>query len=222
MILRSVRETKECVLLTAVSDLSENGGEEFFLSPSEWKRVNRLLGYDPDAGLFLRAGALLDEVMLGRLREAAQRTGALRAAAAMLSQSDHSRAQLIRRLRAKGYPEDAAQSALERLEQKGFFDEESACRRYAEAILHTKRYGRRRILDALLAKRYPSELARAAVDDLDEEELRAALRDQIRRKCPALAERPCPLERAQKQKAISALMRLGFSAEEILEAIRGE
>ncbi len=221
MRLTSVKETKNGFFLTVAPDAGE--GEELLeLSPREWKRANRLLGFDPDAGLTLSPGTLLDEAAYDALADAARRTGALRAAAAMLSQSDHSRAQLIRRLRAKGYPEDAAQSALERLAQKGFFDEESACRRYAEAALHTKRYGRRRILDALLAKRYPSEPARAAVEALDEEELRAALREQIRRKCPALAERPCPLERAQKQKAISALMRLGFSAEEILEAIRGE
>ncbi len=219
MRLASVKETKSGIFLTVQPD--DGAGEELLeLSPREWKRANRLLGYDPGAGLTLSPGSPLDEEAYDALTDAARRTGALRAAAALLARSDHSRAQLLYKLRAKGYPEDAAESALERLEEKGFFDEDAACRRFAENALRSKRYGRRRILDALLAKRYPAELARAAVDALDEEDLRAALRDQIARKCPALAARPCPLDRARRQKAIAALMRLGFSAEEILEATR--
>ena len=62
MIIRSVLESPSAVTVAVAPDEGE-GEELFVLSPGEWKRLNRSLGYDPAAGLVLSPGQPVDEAV---------------------------------------------------------------------------------------------------------------------------------------------------------------
>jgi len=225
MTVAAVREDKTSVRVTVSPDNSPeeargDRGETFLLSPGEWKRLNRSLGYDPAAGMVLSPGTPLDEALYDALAAAAERSGALWTAARMLSASDRSAAGLGRALREKGFSPEAAEHAVLVLGKKGWLDEDAACRRYAEAVLRTKRYGRRRILDALLAKGYGREEARSAVDALPDGEVADALRRQVVRRFPDLASPDSSMDRGEREKALASLLRLGFSPDEIRSVLR--
>lgn len=206
------------VLLEIAS--SSGGSETLLLSLGEWKRVNRALGYDPDAGLLLSEGTPVDEAMYDALRLAAEKTGALQAAARMLSVSAVSASSLLRKLAAKGFSPDAARSAVSLLERRGLLDDAAACRNYAESAVRNKRHGRRRIVEYLVYRGFPQDAARDAAASVPDGQYREALLWQLRRKFPELAKDPASADRAEKQKAVAAMMRLGFEAEEVLAAMK--
>ncbi len=161
MIIRSVLESAVSVAVAVAPD--EGGGEELFvLSPGEWKRLNRSLGYYPEAGSCLSAGQPVDEETYDSLRAAHGRTSAVR----------------------------------------------------------SKHTGPRRIAAYLESRGFSRQDAEAAAASVDREDYRAALLWQIRKKCPALETAPETMTAAERGKAMAALMRQGFSADEIRAALR--
>ena len=234
MYLKSIQITSTSVALTAApeepTELNElnrpnepeepknprGRGQIFVLSPREWEAFNRALGYDPAAGLTLPEGSPLDERMFTLLEEAAERTAALRYAARVLSAADSSEGALRRKLSAKGFSPAAADDTVRRLRSRGYLDDRTAAARYAGSLLASKRYGRRRILEMLLARGFDRDTAREALDALSPDELADALDFLIRRRCPGVLS-PDP---AARKKAAAALMRLGYSTDEIREAVR--
>lgn len=186
------------------------------LSLREWNQLNRTLGYDPAAGLTLPEGAPLDEEMFTLLEEAAERTAALRFAARLLSAADSSEKVLRRKMAQKGYSDAAADAAIRRLIEKGALDDRSAALRYAESLLVSKHYGRRRIFSMLLGRGFSRELAHDTVDALDPDALASALDTLVRRRAPGL----CSDDPAERRKAAAVLMRLGYTGDEIREAAK--
>ena len=134
----------------------------------------------------------------------------------MLSSSDKSAKTLSRRLREKGFSESAAAHSLRLLTEKGYLNEDESCRSYAISAVRSKHYGRRRIVEYLVSHGYPTDAAKHAADGIPDEDYRDALVYNIEKKCPDLAELP----RAEQQKKIAALVRLGFTPGEIFDAIR--
>lgn len=221
MIIRSVLESPAAVTVAVAPD--DGGGEELFvLSPGEWKRLNRSLGYDPGAGSCLCAGQPVDEGVYDALRAAHERTAAVRDAGRLLAFSDRSRAALLRRLRERGHSREAALYAARFLEEKGLLDDGEACRRYALSAVRSKHAGPRRIAAYLVSRGFSAEDARAAAESVDPGDYREALLWQIRKKCPALLEAPSALDADTRGKAMAALMRQGFGADEIRALLREE
>lgn len=219
MIIRSVLKSAVSVAVAVAPD--EGGGEELFvLSPGEWKRLNRSLGYDPEAGSCLSAGQPVDEEIYDSLRAAHGRTSAVRDAGKLLSFSDRSRAGLIRRLIGRGHSREDALYAVEFLTKKGLLDDGEACLRYAQAAVRSKHTGPRRIAAYLESRGFSRRDAEEAAASVDREDYRAALLWQIRKKCPALEAAPETMTAAERGKAMAALMRQGFSADEIRAALR--
>ena len=222
MIIISVLHSPSSVLVSLGPDdaVSSGGsGEVFALSPGEWKRLERSLGGGEDSP-FLVPGQPVDEPVCDAIRDAADRTKALRDAANLLNFSDRSRRALIRRLKERGHAAGAAEYAVSYLEKKGFLDDRAACEQYAASAVRSKRVGRRRIEADLLAKGFSREDAKAAAGSVPEEDFRAALDWQIRRNYPVLLEKDA--DPAERRKAAAALMRKGFEAEEIRKRVRSE
>ncbi len=228
MIIRAVLESPMAVTVAVAPDECpdnrgpENGGAEevFVLSPGEWKRLNRSLGYDPGAGLMLSAGQPVDEGIYDALRSAHGRTAAVRDAGRLLAFSDRSRSALVRRLTERGHSREDALYAAEFLEKKGLLDDGEACRRYAQSAVRSKHVGPRRITAYLMSCGFSAEDAKAAAASVDQEDYREALLWQIRKKCPALLESPGEVDAAARGKAMAALMRQGFSADGIRTLLR--
>ena len=224
MIIRDVEVSAVSVSVAVGPDAPEGekeaGEERFLLSPGEWKRLNRALGYDPAAGMFLSPGQPVDEEIYDSIRAAHERTAALREAARLLSFAGKSRTALIRRLEERGHSTDAAEYAASFLEKKGLLDDRETCVRYALSAVRKKNVGERRIAAYLVSHGFSREDAVFAARSVEPEEYRAALIRRIRRNHPELTEHPASLDRAQLEKAVAALMRQGFSADEIRAALR--
>ena len=236
MIIRSVEESPVSVSVSVGPDLPDlpdspdcpeapespdrSGEERFVLSPGEWKRLNRALGYDPAAGVCLSSGQPVDEEVYDRIRAAHERTAAVRDAANLLSFSDRSRTALIRRLRERGHALPAAEYAVSFLEKKGVLDDGEACLRYALSAVRSKNVGARRIEAYLISRGFSREDAVRAAKSVEPEEYRSALLRRIRKNHPELTADPAALDRSGKQKAMAALLRQGFSADEIRALLR--
>ena len=216
MYIKSVIPEKDSVFVAVAPD-SGTGEEIFALSPGEWKRLDRSLGGE-EGRPYLAAGQPVDEGIYNALRSAAERTKAVRDAASLLSASEKSRSELLRRLKERGHAPEAAEHAVALLEKKGLLDDAAACRRYAGSAVSRRRVGRARIEAELLARGYSREDARSAADSVPEEEIRAALLWQIRHNAPALLDPAA--DRRERQKAAAALVRKGFSPDEIRAALK--
>ncbi len=134
----------------------------------------------------------------------------------MIGSGEKSKREIARRLRRRGIGDEAADWAAKMLEKNGYLNEDDSCERIAESAVHTKHYGRRRVLDYLLSHGYGRDAATRAVDGIDSEEYRAALMYNISHKYPHAAD--CDIK--ERQKIVASLMRLGFSGGEIGDAIR--
>ena len=200
----------------------DDGGaaELCLLSPGEWKRLNRSLGYDPEAGLALREGQPADDGICEAIRAAHRRTAAVRDAAALLARSGKSRSALLNRLKQRGHSPEAAEYAVAFLEKKGILDDAASCADYAQNAVRTKHCGRLRIEAYLVSRGYPREDAEAAARAVPDGEYRDALLWQIRKKTPLLASDPASLSADDRRKAVAALLRQGFTADEVRDALK--
>ena len=110
---------------------------------------------------------------------------------------------------------DHAEAAVEYLCSHGCINEERDAQMLAETLANRKLYGKNRIRKELFAKGFEEAVIRGALDmlDIDFAELCA-------RRIASMGGLPCFEERAAKQKAIAALMRYGFSYDDIREGTR--
>jgi regulatory protein len=110
----------------------------------------------------------------------ASRSSPYQTALRMLSARELSVAQVRERLRARGFPPEAIETVLERLQANGALDDRRTARAYARSALQVKRRGRLRVLRELEALGVDRLVSREAVAevfaDVDERQLiRAAL-----------------------------------------------
>jgi len=180
--------------------------ETFMLSSGEWKRLNKITPVTPLTEV--------DEDLYDRLKNAAERTITVREAAAILTNGDKSASAILRKLKQKGRSQEAAEYAVELLKKRGYLNETDACRRIAESLVRSKHYGRRRIRDYLISHGYDAKTAEDAVLEISGEDIRDALTYHLTRKFRGYLQMPMD----ERRKATAALMRLGFTFQEIRDA----
>lgn len=142
-------------------------------------------------------------------------TSAIKKGLVFLDFSGYSAKRLRRKLTEKGFSGEAAKAAVEYLCSHGCINEERDAQMLAETLANRKLYGKNRIQRELFAKGFEEAVIRSALEvlDIDFAELCA-------RRIASMGGLPCFEERAAKQKAIAALMRYGFSYDDIREGIR--
>ncbi len=133
----------------------------------------------------------------------------------LLGYGSCSKRALCQKLITKGVARDVAQEAVEHLCRDGYLNEFADAEREAERCV-SKEWGKRRIADALRVKGFSQEAIRAALEHLEDMDVdyAALCAKQIRKRCHEIPTNP-----ADRQKLIAAMMRYGFSASEIREAI---
>lgn len=209
MFIRSITVGERGAVSVTLADENTGGQERLVISSKLWDVLkSRFPSLSPLSPV--------DEEIYDALKYGAERTSALREASRMIGSGEKSKREIARRLRRRGIGDEAADWAAKMLEKNGYLDEEGSCERIAESAVHTKHYGRRRVLDYLLSHGYGRDAATRAVDGIDSEEYRAALMYNISHKYPHAAD--CDIR--ERQKIVASLMRLGFSGSEISEAIR--
>lgn len=131
----------------------------------------------------------------------------------LLSQREHSRFELIRKLQPhEEAPGDLAR-ALDDLEAKGFINEQ----RVVDTVVHSRsrKLGASRVRQKLVAKKLPPEAIQAAVETMRSTELERA-RDVWQKKFGSPA-----IDAAAKAKQIRFLLTRGFAAEAVRRVVAG-
>ena len=185
-------------------------------------RLIRLQGGDrirvPDA-LFreipLRAGEPLDPGAYRQALADREDRHALEAAVRLLESQDRSSAGLMERLRLKGYSQDAARRAAERLRQGGYLDD----RRFAQGLMARagKKHGAIRIAQEMRRQGVPEEIAAELLEAEDQPE---SLQTAVRLARKAMAGRGDDDPGQRDRKIYAMLARRGFPPDLVRQALR--
>ena len=157
----------------------------------------------------------LDESDVIKIRSEINARKAYSSALRLITLRSHSEKELREKLRRK-YDADAAEAAVERCRGAGFLNDEVFAADLAQELATKKRWGVMRIRQELYAKGIGRDLIDAAVDSLDVD-FGENIRYIIENKYYDCLDTP-----QGKRKLYAALIRLGYSAEEVREALSFE
>ena len=121
---------------------------------------------------------------------------------------------LSKKLKAKGYPDEIAEEAVTYLKEKGYIRESDDAFLFAENLARHKSYGKNRIKREMFAKGFPEDVIRDTLQmtEIDFSEICA-------RRIRSMGGIGIFDNTEEKNKAVSSLLRYGFSYSEIREAI---
>lgn len=166
----------------------------------------------------LRVGDTVDEAQLAELEHRDRAWQAREAALRLLAVRPRSAAELVRRLRMKGYGEDVTEGVIDRLRETGMIDDAAFAGMLTRDRVRLRPQGSRRLANELRQKGVDEATARAAIretlegEETDERELarRAAAKWK-----PRAGEE---LDRARRR-LHGFLARRGFDGETIREVL---
>ena len=205
----------ERIELKRISRDEENGNVflSFLLTfDGKSKKSTLCIEYETARTLGLRRG-YTDLETYEKIKKESERLGAYRRGMTILSYGANSKKALERKLAARGFDAKSASEAIERLESKGYIDEDSGARGVAAAEIR-KLYGERRIYEKLRQKGYRTpfpESVREVIEQTDFSENCAKL---IKKKYGTF-----PKDRSEADKVVAALVRYGYTFSQIKNAI---
>ncbi len=164
------------------------------------------------ASLYLKDGQEISEEDYAALEETVNIRRAYNCAVSLLSRRDHSKKELLQKLREKGYSE-GAEVAVQKLCDSGYVDDERFCRLYASELVRLKGYGKMRVEQELYRKGVDRDIIYNVLEEFSFDS--DALSDIIKRKYLSKIS-----DEKGRQKAFNSLMRLGYTYGEIRDAIR--
>lgn len=200
-------------LLTVTVELSGEDGSR--------RQQDILLSVEQYAELGLHPGGISPEET-ERLMTAGQLCHAIRRGLALLEYGDMSARTLTAKLTRRDIPREIAEEAARWLADRGYLQEESAA--LSRAVEGARKgWGLRRIRQDLLAHGYPTPSVEAALGALSDPDDPAFVDfydtclTQLRRRLGR--DTPPPTDRAAREKLTAALLRQGFSMDEVREAM---
>ena len=156
---------------------------------------------------------ITEEEFLGMDRSAAL-SRAIARMKGILSYSGVSRRMLIQKLKGYDFSEEICTTAADYAVEHGMVQEDVQVEHAVDTYLRRKYWGRRRIAAELSAKGYPREVIESALADIPEEDFMHALHVILERKYGEI-----PADPQEKQKMILSLLRMGYSGNEIKDAL---
>ena len=156
---------------------------------------------------------ITEEEFLGMDRSAAL-SRAIARMKGILSYSGVSRRMLIQKLKGYDFSEEICTTAADYAVEHGMVREDVQVEHAIDTYLRRKYWGRRRIAAELSAKGYPREVIESALADIPEEDFMHALHVILERKYGEI-----PADPQEKQKMILSLLRMGYSGNEIKDAL---
>lgn len=154
-----------------------------------------------------------EEEYLGMDRSAAL-SRAIARMKGILSYSGVSRRTLIQKLKGYDFSEEICVCAADYAVDHGMVREDVQVEHAIDTYLHRKYWGRRRITAELSAKGYPREVIDNALAQIPEEDFMRALHVILVKKYGEI-----PADPQEKQKMILSLLRMGYSGNEIKDAL---
>ncbi len=153
----------------------------------------------------------IDEEELAELEKAVSSRRAFNKAVDLLSRRDHSRFELVTKLKQKGYT-DGIDEALDKLEMYGYLDDRKFAEVYSGELVRIKHFGKRRVVQELFKKGINRDIIDEVLEELefDEDSLVSVIERKYLR---------CLDDEKGVRKTVNALIRLGYSYGEIKEAL---
>ena len=172
-----------------------------------------------DAQVFLQSGLKPgDQVSDQELFELIQASDARRAqekALYLLEYRNYSKRELTEKIARTAASREAAQAAAGRMEELGLIDDRRFGEDYARELFSRKGYGARRAAQELRRKGLDQELVQELVEKYGSPEQSGEnIRRVLEKKCPGWRE-----DEKARRRAFAALQRLGYSYQEVREAM---
>lgn len=144
-----------------------------------------------------------------------ERHAARKKGLSILAFGDNTKKGLAGKLRAKGFSREAAEDAGEYLAAAGYINEPASAVMLAHDMAEKKLYGARRIASALYEKGFSREAIDAAAEETDVD-----FAEICARRIEKMGGKRLFAAKETKQKAVAALLRYGFSYDDIKEALK--
>lgn len=164
-------------------------------------------------GRLQSGGAITEEDYL-RMERSAALSRAIARMKGILSYSGVSRRTLIHKLKGYDFSEEICEYAADYAVEHGMVKEDVQVEHAIDTYLRRKYWGRRRIVAELSAKGYPREVIENALAEIPEDEFMHALHVILVKKYGEI-----PADPQEKQKMILSLLRMGYSGNEIKDAL---
>lgn len=129
----------------------------------------------------------------------------------LISYRDHSKKELVDKIK-RTCDEQAAEKAVERMEELGLVNDEDYARRCAHSLIFTKRMSKKSAVFELVRRGIDRELASELVDEIEVdscEQIRAVIEKKYKRIS----------DEKTKRRAFAALKRLGYSFDDIRKVL---
>lgn len=143
-----------------------------------------------------------------------QKTSAIKKGIVFLEYAKNNKKTLKTKLMRKGFPKEIAEDAVNYLAEKGYIREENDALQYAETLALRKYYGKNRIKKELFAKGYGSDIISDTMEELD-----VNFAEICAKRLAAMGGFDVFSDPEMKKKNTAALLRYGFSYEDIREAM---
>ncbi len=167
-------------------------------------------GYLAELGIY--NGMNVDCEDVEKLRKNISVRRAYNKAVDLLSRRDHSKKELIEKLRQKGHGEYAF-AAIEKLEGYGYIDDRRFAFNFADELIRLKSYGKKRVEQELYRKGVERDIISEVISECNFSS----------EKLPELIERKYYRYLGDEKgvnKTVNALLRLGYTYSEIRDAIK--
>ena len=101
---------------------------------------------------------------------------------ALCAQAEHCSYEMTEKMRRWGLPDEVQARIMARLTQERYIDDERYSRLFVREKIKFNKWGRRKVAQALMAKRIDHETIQHVLDDVDDEEYLAVLRPLLKSK----------------------------------------
>lgn len=132
---------------------------------------------------------------------------------ALCAQAEHCSYEMTEKMRRWGLPDEVQARIMARLTQERYIDDERYSRLFVREKIKFNKWGRRKVAQALMAKRIDHETTQHVLDDVDDEEYLAVLR-------PLLKSKRRQLKPMTPYEATSRLVRFALSRGFTMDLIR--
>ncbi len=156
----------------------------------------------------LKIGSIIDDEELYDLIKASNNKRAKERALYYLSRRDHSKKELIDKLK-RNFDKDSAIFAADKMEYLGLINDESFAKKYAHDLIFIKHHSPQRALRELTQKGIDKDVAMEVLDNIDPD-IYKQIYDLVERKYEKYL-----CDEKGKRKTIAALQRLGYKWDDI-------
>lgn len=156
-----------------------------------------------------------DAELVAQIRYLSLRTEAIRAGLRLLEFAFNTKKALRSKLIRKGFPPESADEAVSFFAENGYIDEAGYAEALVQELAEKKKYGKARIKTELFGKGFESDVIRETLENAEIDFPRhCAMRIE------AMGGKRIFAEPKQKQKAMAALLRYGYSYDDVRNALR--